>query len=154
MESPVATLMFSYLVADGYLSAEVETSNGTQQVSFDDRKLLIVDECHQLENQVASLFAGFSIAPGSSEVFNDVYGDLAERIPATADRVTDAVAAEIRELSQRAAVAVEDFGEQLAHLEEVTRDGTTSRERERLSRLVSQCDRIGRQCEWCLSELD
>jgi Rad3-related DNA helicase len=153
MESPVATLTFSYLVADGYLDTEVETNNGPRQVSFDDRELLIVDECHQLENQVASLFAGFAVAPSSSEEFNDVYGELAERIPGTTDRVTDAVAAEIRQLGQRAAVAVEDFGEQLAHLEEITRDSTTSRERERLSRLVSRCDRIGRQCEWCLSEL-
>ena len=153
MDSPVATLTFSYLITDGYLDTEVETANGLQQVSFDDRELLIVDECHQLENQAASLFAGFSIAPGSSDVFNDVYGNLAERIPAITDCVTDVVAAEIRELGQRAARAVDDLGDQLAHLEQVTRDGTTSRERERLSRLVSRCDRLALQCEWCLTEL-
>jgi Rad3-related DNA helicase len=153
MNSPVATLTFSYLIADGYLDTEVETDDGLQQVSFDDRELLIVDECHQLENQAASLFAGFSIASGSSDVFNDVYNDLAKRIPVTAERVTDVVAAEIRELGQRAAVAIDDLGDQLAHLEEITRDGTTSRERERLSRLVSRCDRLALQCEWCLTEL-
>jgi len=37
----------------------------TEQVSFDDRELLIVDERHRLKNRTASLFVGFSIAPGS-----------------------------------------------------------------------------------------
>jgi Rad3-related DNA helicase len=100
MDNAVATLTFSYLIADDYLDTEVETTDGSQQVSFGDRELLIVDECHQLENQVASLFAGFSIAPGSSEVFNNVYGDLAERIPGTTDRVTDAVAATSKRLPE------------------------------------------------------
>ena len=66
----------------------------------------------------------------------------------------EAVATEISELGQRAAVAIDDFGNQIAHLEEITRDGTTSRERERLSRLVRRCDRLARQCKWCLTELD
>ena len=155
MDGAVATLTFSYLITDGYLPAEVETSDGTQQVSFDDRELLIVDECHQLENQAASLFAGFSIAPGT--VTDDVYGNLAERIPATATRVTSRVRAEIEGLVQRVAAAATDFRDRLAQLDAAAEgyiDDATARERERVSRLVRRCDRLTQQCEWCLTELD
>ena len=155
MEGDVATLTFSYLITDGYLPAEVETSDGTQQVSFDDRDLLIVDECHQLENQVASLFAGFSIAPGT--VIDDVYGNLAERIPATAARVTDRVRVEIEQLGQRVAVVAAEFRDRLSQLDAAAEryiDDATARERERVSRLARRCDRLAQQCEWCLTELD
>ena len=154
MNGDVATLTFSYLITDGYLPAEVDTSDGTQQVSFDDRELLIVDECHQLENQAASLFAGFSIAPGT--VTDDVYGNLAERIPAPATRVTDAVKAEIGGLAQRVAAAATDFRDRLAQLDAAAEgyiDDATAREHERVSRLVRRCDRLAQQCEWCLTEL-
>ena len=154
MDGAVATLTFSYLITDGYLPAEVETSDGTQQVSFDDRELLIVDECHQLENQVASQFAGFSIAPGT--VTDNAYGTLAERIPATATRITSRVRTEIEGLAQRVAAAATDFRDRLAQLNAAAEghiDDATARERERVSRLVRRCDRLTQQCEWCLTEL-
>ena len=132
MDGDVATLTFSYLITDGYLPAEVETTDGTQQVSFDDRELLIVDECHQLENQAASLFAGFSVAP--STVTDDVYENLAERIPATATHITSRVRTEIEGLVQRVAVAATDFRDPLAQLDAAAEgyiDDATARERER-----------------------
>lgn len=67
MDSRVATLTFSYLIVDNFLpnTTPVTDEDGTEyqlQVSFDDRDLLIVDEAHALETQVASLHAGFTLS--------------------------------------------------------------------------------------------
>lgn len=74
MAADVAVLTFAFLIIDGSLP-EVGV-NG--QVSFGDRDLLIVDECHNLEDQVASLFAGFKVSPWvlPMEVFNNITRDL------------------------------------------------------------------------------
>lgn len=66
MESPTATTTFAYLMVDGYLPTLTSTTDEEGrprevQVSFDDRGLLVIDEGHTLEGQIASLFAGFSI---------------------------------------------------------------------------------------------
>ena len=55
-ESEIAILTFAMLITNSYLSGDS---------CFDKRKLLIVDECHSLETQVASLFAGFTISPNT-----------------------------------------------------------------------------------------
>lgn len=70
MAADTAVLTFSYLIVDNALRtyAEVESDRGDVygseriQVSFADRDLLIVDEAHALEEQVASLHAGFTIS--------------------------------------------------------------------------------------------
>jgi len=65
-----AVLTFSYLIVDGFLPIAVDRIVGEgsskqriqERVSFEDRDLLIVDECHKLEGQVASLHAGVSVS--------------------------------------------------------------------------------------------
>jgi len=49
-ESNIAILTFAMLIINSYLNY------------FPKRNLLIIDECHNLENQVANLFAGFTIS--------------------------------------------------------------------------------------------
>jgi ATP-dependent DNA helicase DinG len=101
MGDAIAVLTFSYLVIDDHLPklADVgegrrmvgdtpdKSPNDLKQVSFGDRDLLIVDECHKLEGQVASLHAGITVSPYSLPmgVFQQVdrkIGDLPD------DRVT------------------------------------------------------------------
>lgn len=64
-----ATTTFSYLIVDSQLPPEA---------GFDDRELLVVDECHNLANQVASLHMGFEVSPYNlpDEVFGDITSDL------------------------------------------------------------------------------
>lgn len=99
MADPIAVITFSYLVVDNFLPEVVSISSdehataslsdaGTTQrrVSFGDRELLVVDECHKLEDQVASLHAGFAVSPYSlpPEVFGNVdseVGELPEDMP-------------------------------------------------------------------------
>jgi len=61
-DSNVGILTFSNLIVNTYLP--IYSENG-KQISFKERDLLIVDECHGLEGQVASLHAGFNITPNS-----------------------------------------------------------------------------------------
>lgn len=60
MEATVATLTFAYLIIDSRLPTYTEQG---QQISFDDRELLIIDEAHTLAEQVASLHAGMTLSP-------------------------------------------------------------------------------------------
>lgn len=67
MDDRVATLTFSYLIVDKFLpdTTPITKEDGTEydlQVSFRDRDLLIVDEAHCLETQVASLHAGYALS--------------------------------------------------------------------------------------------
>lgn len=52
--SDVAIITFAMLITNSYLSGDSQ---------FASRNLLIIDECHSLESQVASMFAGFTISP-------------------------------------------------------------------------------------------
>lgn len=69
IDDRIAVLTFSYLIVDGYLpeyiSRTVDRQEVTEKVSFSDRELLVVDECHKLESQVASLHAGITVSPYS-----------------------------------------------------------------------------------------
>lgn len=81
MAYSTAVLTFSYLIVDGYLPKFTEMEDGGQkQVSFGDRELLIVDECHKLEDQVASLHAGISVSPYSlpERVFQQIDREIGE----------------------------------------------------------------------------
>ena len=79
--SPIAALTFAYLIVDKYLPPMAEDGS---PISFTNRDLLIVDEGHTLENQVASLFAGFKVSPWSVPV--DVYGNTGNKIKRRARR--------------------------------------------------------------------
>ena len=67
MEAQTAVLTPSYLYVDGKLP---------DAVSFSDRELLVIDECHALAEQAASLWAGFSLSP--STLPDDVYDQFAD----------------------------------------------------------------------------
>jgi len=67
-------LTFAYLVIDGALPPQ-SGGESPKRISFADRDLLIVDECHGLESQVASLFAGFKVSPWT--VPPDCYRNIA-----------------------------------------------------------------------------
>lgn len=60
MESPTTVLTLAMLRYDSLLPPHTE--NG-KQISFRKRDLLVVDEAHNLEGDVASMFAGFKISP-------------------------------------------------------------------------------------------
>jgi Rad3-related DNA helicase len=74
MDAHTALLTFSYLIIDSRLPVYTDTfepetgqsrldCHGERQVSFGDRDLLVIDEAHKLEEQVASLHAGFTLSP-------------------------------------------------------------------------------------------
>ena len=56
ISADIAILTFAMLITNSYIA---EVSN------FKKRNLLIVDECHSLEGQTASMFAGFTLSPYS-----------------------------------------------------------------------------------------
>ncbi len=154
MAEPIAVLTFSYLVLDSYLPVYADTSGGdtqnstqddptgARQVSFADRELLIVDECHKLEDQVASLHAGISISPYSLPL--DVFGEV--------DR-------EIGDLPEHQIHRFEDYH---THLEGVydraqayiqkNKARVTLGEEE--SQAVRNCRTFSRKFEWCRSQVD
>lgn len=70
MNKDIAVLTFAYLIYD--------TTMGDGDHTFDDRELLIVDECHNLEGQVASLFMGFDVSKATLP--NEVVGEYVEEI--------------------------------------------------------------------------
>lgn len=69
MAAHSAVLTFSYLIVDGFLP---DVNENNTRISFSNRELLVVDECHKLEDQVASLHAGMSVSPYSLP--DDVFG--------------------------------------------------------------------------------
>jgi len=81
MNTQIAATTFAYLIVDKYLPV---FSDDGSRISFGDRDLGICDECHTLEEQVASLFAGFKVSPWS--IPPDVYGDAGKQIERKARR--------------------------------------------------------------------
>lgn len=83
----IAVLTFAFLIADRNIPAD--------RGGFNDRELLIVDECQSLEGQAASMFAGFEVGPWNlpSEVYAGLLGHLdiydVERHPAVYDELSD-----------------------------------------------------------------
>jgi ATP-dependent DNA helicase DinG len=84
IDSETAVLTFAYLVTDGNIPP---TDGNGNQISFSNRELLVVDECHGLENQVASLFAGFKVSPWT--VPPDVYRDIARHLDMDTSRCSE-----------------------------------------------------------------
>lgn len=130
MEYDIAALTFAMLVVDNHIP--VEDMNGGR-LSFDNRDAVIVDEGHNLEEQVASLFAGFDV---SSWVLPDeVYKETAQKIRWNFDRYED-VERILNTLLRRA----ENFVE--------TWDETGQRESE-----VKQCKNFARKVRFCQQEV-
>lgn len=76
MSHDTATLTFSFLIYDHFVPPFANTNSSGQsdlteftepnrgaQISFRNRDLLVIDEAHSLEEQVASLHAGFTMNP-------------------------------------------------------------------------------------------
>jgi Rad3-related DNA helicase len=61
INSDIAVLTFSYLIIDNMLPE----MSGDTPISFGNREMLVVDEAQSLEQQTASLHAGFKISPYS-----------------------------------------------------------------------------------------
>lgn len=78
LKSDIAVLTFAMLIANTYLSDDYK---------FSKRNLLIIDECHSLESQVAGMFAGFTLSPrvlpklGSEEYREEMLKDLEKDLP-------------------------------------------------------------------------
>lgn len=137
MAAPVAVLTFSYLIIDGFLP--VENAQGTR-ISFADRERLVVDECHKLEDQVASLHAGIAISPFSlpDEVHAQVDRDIGE-LPG--DEVIEFI--DVREHTDRVLDRAEAF---------IEREGSTMAGVEE-SRDVRECRAFVRKYEWCKGQV-
>ena len=82
--SPIAALTFAMLIVDKNMPPETEQG---VPLSFRNRDLVIVDEGHGLENQAASLFAGFSASPWSLPA--KVYGNAGSKVGWNDDRYED-----------------------------------------------------------------
>lgn len=59
INAKIAAITFSYLIIDNLLPA----MNGDTPVSFENREMLVIDEAQNLDQQVASLHAGYKISP-------------------------------------------------------------------------------------------
>jgi len=79
MDADIVALTFAMVVVDNYIPEKIPLKHGgEEQLSFGNRDVIIVDEGHNLENQVASLFAGFSISPW--KLPDEIYEGIDERI--------------------------------------------------------------------------
>lgn len=95
MDARIATITFAYLIIDGRLPTSTEVmqqaqsgqskitsstmEQGSVQISFGDREVLIVDEGHTLAEQVASLHAGNTLGPNTIKT-NEVGEYAAESV--------------------------------------------------------------------------
>lgn len=130
INSDIAALTFAMLVVDNHIPHE---SPEGQILSFDNRDAVIVDEGHNLENQVASLFAGFSV---SEWVLPDeVFQGIESRIKWDFDRYED-VEDILDTLLRRADNFVNDWKE------------SGQRESE-----VEQCENFIRKVSFCQQEV-
>jgi len=80
MDDSVSVTTFSYLIVDGNLDkwSEPNEDGDQKRLSFGNRELLVVDEAHALESQVANLHAGFSISPEG--ITESLYASVRSRI--------------------------------------------------------------------------
>lgn len=130
MDSDIAALTFAMLVVDNHIPHQ--TPEG-ERLSFGNRDVVIVDEGHNLENQVASLFAGFSV---SSWVLPDeVYKGMAARIRWDFERYED-VENILTTLVRRAKNYIERW-------EDIPEKEIS----------VEQCENFVRKAEFCQSEV-
>ncbi len=137
INSDVATITFAYLIYDSYLPS---FSHGEKR-SFSDRELLVVDECHRLEQQTASLFAGYTISPYTlpETVFRDMY----ENIDPSTKRF-DEIKKHLEEISYRAE----------KHIEEMRRKSVSGlKKRKNIARKIEQCRSFLRRYNYCLDEV-
>lgn len=136
IHSPIAATTFAYLIVDNYLPPIDDQGD---RISFEDRDLVIVDEGHTLESQVASMFAGTTISPWS--VPPEVYQD--------SDRVIEHLQRRHRDLNRWEQVSelVDDIAERARQFVERW-DGHEGK-----SELVEDCESFLRKHEWIRGEV-
>lgn len=138
MAADVAVLTFAYLIIDGAIP-QFSGPEGNQ-ISFGDRELLIVDECHNLEDQAASLFAGFKVSPYSlpMEVFDNITHKLDLEDTTRHHQVMDIVE------------TLEDRAEDFVATKQM-QDGELSNEE---AVAVEKCERFLNKIEWFFDEIE
>jgi len=132
MNSHTAVLTFAFLIADGYLPTTLPSG---EELSFNDRELLIVDEMDDLESQAASLFSGFTV--GQTTLPNSVARGLSDRLDEDEMHTHDDVLDIVETIRERAQEYV------------VRNAGVESRSKE-----VDQCRSLLRKSDWMLDEID
>lgn len=137
MGSDVAVLTFAYLIIDGSIP---EFSEQAGRISFGDRDLLIVDECHNLESQVASLFAGFTISPWSLPM--EVFDNITVNMDLEETTRHHQIIGEVETLQRRA----EDYVAEKGLI-----DGELDDD---LARKVEQCEKFLDKVEWFFEEVE
>jgi Rad3-related DNA helicase len=131
IDAETAVLTFAYLVTDGNIPP---TDGDGNPISFANRDLLVVDECHGLENQVASLFAGFKVSPWT--VPPDVYRNIARHLDMDTSRHTEVM--DIMEtLRDRCRAYKHEHENQDDYAEQ-----------------VEDCKKFIDNCEWFFKEVD
>lgn len=78
MGADTAVITFSYLVIDSMLPEFAGGDDDGTKISFGDRELLVVDEAHGIEQQVAQLHAGVDVTPYSIPV--QIYDGVVENV--------------------------------------------------------------------------
>ncbi|WP_178915700.1 helicase C-terminal domain-containing protein [Natronomonas gomsonensis] len=139
MSASVASITFSYLIVDGYLPVSTEDN---KRVSFGNRELLVVDECHKLEGQVASLHAGFKVSPHTlpDRVFAQVDQEVGE-LPDDDVTELDDVRMELNRTFDRAVSYISD-------------KGSTGMVPEEESLEVQACRNFKRKFKWAKMQVD
>lgn len=130
MDSDIATITFAMLVVDNYLPPQAPDGS---QLSFMDRDVVIVDEGHNLEGQVASLFAGFNVS--SWMLPDEVYQNANEMMRWSFEEFSD-VEHILDALERRAKQFIKDY-EDVPHLDNK----------------VEKCENFVRKVEYCRSEI-
>lgn len=130
MRANISVLTFAMLVVDNYIPPEDE--NG-EPLSFDNRDIVIVDEGHNLESQVAGLFAGFNVSPW--QLPDEVYGDTDDRIRWSFERFED-----VREI----------LGDLVARSKEYIKRHDENPEKEAL---VDKCENFVQKAEFAAREV-
>lgn len=139
MDAKTAVITFAYLIVDGMLPP---FNDENERISFQNRELLIVDECHSLEDQVASLFAGFTVSPyGLPE---SVYGDPRGEVDIEDDRF-EQVRDYVEDVHEAAGAFYDNETERIAN------EGNPS---ERRLRQLKRVKSLKNKIEWCLKEVD
>jgi Rad3-related DNA helicase len=131
MEDGIGVITFAMLIVDNYVPVRIESG---EQISFDRRDLVIVDEGHNAEGQASSLFAGFTLSPWSLPEY--IYGDAGDRVNWEADRLED-----VRELVVEIKGRASNFIDQYEDVEEKQSQ-------------VEDCEDILRKMEYCLRTAD
>ena len=109
MDADITALTFAMLVVDNYIPTYIMDKGMKEaQISFDNRDVVVVDEGHGLENQVASLFAGFTVSPWVLP--NEVYRNAGDKIKWNYERY-EQVSHILSWLQNRAKQYVDQHGE-------------------------------------------